>query len=193
MSSSVRVASSTRSPTLWAWSRMPSSFHSTATRSAPIRSHAAAGSGSLAASIGSTARPTSRPTSASPASPSVTAMPTTARVDPASIAAERTAATGMPVSFASASWTSASDAPWRTLPVIAPTSQRCSASVARPNSEAAVDSRTDREPGPESPARSAKTASTSSTSSDGSSAAGGASRVDRQPSPVRRWRSAPER
>ena len=73
--------------------------------------------GALEASIGSTGRPTSRPNPARASSPPVMAATTTCVVEPASIAARRTEASGTPAAAATASWTSASRAPWRTSPV----------------------------------------------------------------------------
>ncbi len=65
MSSRLRVAITTSSPVRCTWIRMPSSFTSTATGCpppAPALAIAAARSGALEASIGSTGRPTSSPT-----------------------------------------------------------------------------------------------------------------------------------
>ena len=78
------------------------------------------------------ARPRARSRRAPLAEPD-SAAEATATVDPAIIAARRTAASGTPPAAASPSWTSESRAPWRTSPVTSPRSQRCSSAVARPN------------------------------------------------------------
>ena len=93
---------------------MPSSFVSTATGvpgPPPAFAIAAATSGAVEASIGSTGRPTSRPISASASSPPVIAATTIGTVPPASIAARRTTVSLTPEAVAIASWTSASRAP----------------------------------------------------------------------------------
>ena len=117
MSSRLRVAICTSSPRRWTWIRMPSSFTSTATGRPgppPALAIAAATSAALEASIGSTGRPTSRPTPASASSPPVMAATTIGTVPPASIAARRTAVSFTPEAAATASCTRASSAPWRT-------------------------------------------------------------------------------
>jgi len=114
MSSRLRVAIWMSSPRRWTWIRMPSSFTSIATgwsRPPPAFAIAAATSGALEASIGSTGRPTSSPTSASAVSPPVIAATTIGTVPPASIAARRTAVSFTPDAAAIASCTSASSAP----------------------------------------------------------------------------------
>ena len=193
MSSSVRVAIRISSPSRCTWMRMPSSFTSTATVPPPALPTAAPRSGALEASIGSTGRPTSRPKPANASSPPVIAATTTCVVEPASIAARRTEASGTPAAAATASWTSASSAPWRTSPVTAPRSHACSSAVARPNSSATAAARAACEPDPASPAIASKAACTPSTVSVGESAGGGSALTPRQPSPVRRWRRVPPR
>ena len=89
---------------------MPSSLASTRAGS-PVRATAAAGSGSLAASIGCTAVPTASPTDSSAASPPSCSSAAAATVEERSIAARRTAATGTSYATASASCTAASEAP----------------------------------------------------------------------------------
>ncbi len=104
MSSSVRVNSRTSPSATCAWIRMPSSFHSTAARAAAasplpspsspapaaILARASAMDGALAASIGLSGCPTSRPNPASAWLPPVSAAPATAGSDPRSITARRT-------------------------------------------------------------------------------------------------------
>ncbi len=136
MSSRLRVATCTSSPRRWTWIRIPSSFTSTATWPPPAFSIAAGTSGALEASIGRTGRPTSSPTSASASAPPVIAATTIGTVPPASIAARRTTVSLTPEAAAIASCTRASSAPWRTLPVRTPRSQRCSSAVARANRRA---------------------------------------------------------
>ena len=129
MSSRVRVATRTSSPSRCTWIRMPSSLTSTETGAAagPVALvSAAARSGALEASMGSTGRPTSRPNPVSASAPPVIAATVTRTVEPASIAARRTDVSGTPAAWATASCTSASRAPWRTAPVTTPRSQACS-------------------------------------------------------------------
>lgn len=196
MSSRVRVAMRTSSPSRCTWMRMPSSFTSTATgRSGepPALVIAAPTSGALEASIGRTGRPTSRPKAASASSPPVIAATTTWVVEPASIAARRTVGSGTPAATATASWASASSAPWRSAPVTTPRSQACSSAVARPNRSTTAAARAACEPAPPMDAIASKASCTPRTVSDGSSAGAGKSLTLRQPRPVRRWRSAPPR
>ena len=91
------------------------------------------------------------------------------------------------------SWTSASRAPWRTLPVITPRSQACSSAVARPNRSFTAVALVACEPAPDSPARCSNAPCTSATVRLGSSAGGGGEPMPRQPTPVRRWSSEPPR
>src|SRR6188472_57804 len=187
-----RVAMSTSSPDLCTWMRMPSSLVSIATAPPPALAMAAATSGALDASIGRTGRPTSRANSPRAASPSNAAL-AIGTVPPASMAARRTALSGAPDAAANPSWTRASRAPWRTLPVITPRNQPCSSAVARPRSSFTAAARVACDPGPDSPARWSKAACTAATVSVGSSAGSGGEPMPRQPTPVRRWSSEPPR
>ncbi len=175
---------------------MPSSLVSIATGlsgPAPALSIAASTVVALDASIGSTGRPTSSTNSASASSPPVSAAVDTATVEPAIIAARRTAARGTPPAAASPSCTSESRAPCRTSPVTIPRSHGCSSAVARPNSSAVAAARVPCDPEPDRAAIRSNASCTSSTVSDGASAGAGSDCIDRQPSPVRRWRSDPAR
>ena len=193
MSSRVRVAIRMSSPDRWTWIRIPSSFTSTASSPPPALASAASRSGALDASIGSTGRPTSSPNPANASSPPVSAATATAVVEPASIAARRTDASGTEAAAATASWTRASRAPCRTAPVTAPRSHVCSSAVARPNSSATALARAAWEPAPAWAAIASNASCTSSTVSVGESAGSGSSLSPRQPSPVRRWRRLPAR
>ena len=73
----LRVKTRTSSPARCTWMRAPSSFHST--DAGPAAASASATAGAPAASIGWTARRTSRPTPASPPAPSVSATPAVRR------------------------------------------------------------------------------------------------------------------
>ena len=175
---------------------MPSSFVSIATGlSAPPPAFSIAASTVVAldASIGSTGRPTSSTNSARASSPPVSAAVATTTVEPAIIAARRTAANGTPPAAASPSWTSESRAPCRTSPVTIPRSQGCSSAVARPNSSEVAAARAPCDPEPDSAAIRSNAWCTSSTVNDASAAGAGSDCIDRQPRPVRRWRSDPAR
>ena len=195
MSSRLRVTTITSSPSRCTWTRMPSSLASTTTAppSPPAFARAAPTSGADEASIGSTGRPTSSRNRASPSSPSPSAASAIATVEPASIAARRTTVTGTPPATASASWTTASSAPWRTSPVTRPRSHCCSSAVARPNNEATPVARVPAEPGPASADSDSNASWTSTTVSVGSSAGSGSDVNDRQPTPVRRCSNRPPR
>ena len=88
----LRVKARTSSPARCTWMRAPSSFHSTEAR--PVAANASATDAALAASIGWTGRSTSKPISASAASPTVSARRAASARSPLSIAARRTAAAG---------------------------------------------------------------------------------------------------
>ena len=193
MISSDRVATITCSSHRWTWMRIPSSLVSIETEPPPAFAIAASTVVALEASIGSTGRPTSSTNSASAASPPVSAAVDTATVEPAIMAARRTAARGTPPAAASPSWTSESSAPCRTSPVTMPRSQGCSSAVARANSSAVAVARAACDPEPDSAAIRSKASCTSSTVSDGSAAGSGSDCIDRQPRPVRRCRSDPAR
>ena len=133
--------------------------------------------------MGETGRPTSRPNSATASSPPCRAATAARVVEPASIAARRTASRGTPEATATASCTSASSAPCRTSPVTRPRSQACSGPVARPNRSATAAARAARDPLPSSAATASKPSCTSATVSVGESAGSGSSARERQPRP----------
>ena len=173
---------------------MPSSLASITTGPADTAlAMAASMSGALEASIGSTGRPTSSPTSARAASPPVKAATAAASVLPDNIALRRTAVNGTSATWATASCTSASRAPCRTSPVTSPRSQACSAPVARANSADTASLRAAWEPAPAMRASASNASCTSVIVRVGSAAGSGSSDRPRQPSPVRRWRSVPPR
>ena len=171
---------------------MPSSLVST-TAGRPVLATASAGDGALAASIGRTGWPTRSETASSPARPEVASTTAAAAVEPSSIAARRRVVAGTSYASATPSCTSESSAPWRTSSNTRPRSSRCSASVARANSSATAPDRRAADPGPATPARRSKAESTSRTVSSGAGAGAGRSPREAQPTPVRRWRSVPER
>ena len=188
--SSVRVKMPTESPSRWTWIRAPSSFHSTA--AGPVLAKAASTSGAVWASIGAIGRPTSSRNAANASSPSPSAASATAPRSPRSISARRTAATGTPAAFATASPTTAASAPWRMSPSTSARRNACSEAVARAISSRSALRRAATEPGPLIAATEASAASTSATVSVGSSAGGGgSSRSDAHPTPSTRWRGAP--
>ncbi len=171
---------------------MPSSFHSIAA-GLPVFSSASAMLVADWASIGCTPRPTSSPNWSSPASPSVSTATATGAAAPRSIVAARIFASGMPVALPTASAITPSSAPWRSSP---PTSSRrnfCSSAVARSNNASTAARRLACDPAPANSDSSANAASTSSIVSEAVSAGAGASINVRQPTPVRRWRSSPDR
>ena len=127
ISSSVRVNSRTSPPYRWAWIRIPSSFHSTAASWPPILASASSRLVALAASIGRTGRPTSRPNAASASLPPASAAAATAPSEPRSIIARRTSATGTDAARATASVITPSSAPCRSSPDSSPNKNRCSA------------------------------------------------------------------
>ena len=105
--------------------------------------------GALAASIGRTGRPTSRPNAASAALPPDSAAAATTPSEPRSIMARRTSATGTSAARATASVITPSSAPWRSSPESRPTRNRCSSPVARPNSSPTSALRAAAEPFPD--------------------------------------------
>ena len=102
----------------------------------------------LAASIGRTGRPTSRPKASSASLPPASAAAATAPSEPRSIIARRTSATGTDAARATASVITPSSAPCRSSPDSSPTRNRCSAEVARPNSSPTSALRAAAEPFP---------------------------------------------
>ena len=188
----LRVKMRTSSPARCTCTRAPSSFHSTDDRPhAPI---ASATDTAVAASIGSTGRSTSSPTSLRAASPPACARQATTRRSPLSIAARRTDAIGTPTPRATASVTIPSSAPWRRSPSSSRRRNHASVSVARESSAVNRSTRRALEPGPAVTASSASTASTSRTVSEGDGAGGGSTaRTVAHPTPSRPWRVSPLR
>ncbi len=171
---------------------MPSSFHSTAA-GAPALARASSMLGALAASIGRTGRPTSRPNAASAALPPDSAAAATAPSEPRSIMARRTSATGTSAARATASVITPSSAPWRSSPESRPTRNRCSSAVARPNSSPTSALRAAAEPFPDTAPIALNPESTSNRVSVGAAAGVNPSRSDAQPTPICRCGSSPDR
>ena len=144
------------------------------------------------ASAGRAGRPPDGTARALRARPRARRVPTAGR-SPASIAARRTAADSTPAARATASTMMPASAPCRSSPPASITRNRCSSAVARPNSVASVSRRSPTDPAPLAPAASANARSTSATVSVGSVAGAGRSRREAHPTPVRRWRSSPDR
>jgi len=194
MSSRLRLYTAMSSPSACTWILMPSSLASTATGApAPSRPRASATVGALEASIGNTGRPTCRVMAASASSPSARAATATIGIEPANMAARRTASTPTENAAAIAGISSPSSAPCRVSPVISPARNACSPAVAAPISSDSRDARTPCEPVPASSANSAKAASTAWTVRVGSAAGAGRSVTERQPTPVRRCLRDPDR
>ncbi len=183
MSSRVRVNSRTLPSDRCIWILMPSSFHSTAAVS-PALARASSIVGALAASIGRTGRPTSRPNPASAALPPDSAAAATAPSAPRSIMARRTSATGTEAARATASVITPSSAPWRSSPESRPTRNRCSSRVARPNNSPTSALRAAVEPFPETAPIAEKAESTSLSVSAGASAGANPSRSAAHPTPI---------
>jgi len=204
MSSSVRVNRRTFPPDRCAWILMPSSFHSTAHSTAhsaahstgavpPILARASSMLVALEASIGRTGRPTSRPNSVSAPLPPARAAAATTPSEPRSITARRTWFTGTEAARATASVMTPSSAPWCSSPESRPNRNRCSSSVARPNSSLTSALRVAAEPFPETAPIAEKPASTSLSVSVGVSAGGNPSRSVAHPTPICRCGSSPDR
>ena len=175
---------------------MPSSFHSTAHSigaGPPALASASSIVGALAASIGRTGRPTSRPKAASAPLPPDSAAAATAPSEPRSIMARRTSATGTEAARATASVITPSSAPWRSSPDSRPTRNRCSSRVARPNSSPTSALRAAVEPFPETAPIAEKAESTSLSVNVGSSAGAKPSRSDAHPTPIWRCGSSPDK
>ena len=198
ISSSVRVNRRTVPPDRWAWILMPSSFHSTAdaapgTPWPPVLARASSMLVAVEASIGRTGRPTSRPNARSAALPPASAAAATAPSEPRSIMARRTSATGTAAARATASVMTPSSAPWRSSPESRPNRNRCSSSVARPNSSLTSALRAAADPFPEIAPMAEKPESTSDRVSEGVAAGGNPSRSVAHPTPIRRCGSSPDR
>ncbi len=192
MSSSVRVNRRTFPSDKCAWILMPSSFHSTAA-APPTLARASSMLVALEASIGRTGRPTSRPNARSAALPPLSAAAATTPSEPRSIMARRISATGTEAARATASVMTPSSAPWRSSPESKPTRNRCSSSVARPNSSPTRALRADADPFPQTAPIAEKPASTSLRVSVGVSAGVNPSRSVAQPTPICRCGSSPDR
>ena len=147
----------------------------------------------LAASIGRTGCPTSRPKAASASLPPASAAAATAPSEPRSIIARRTSATGTDAARATASVITPSSAPCRSSPDSSPNKNRCSAAVARPNSSPTSALRAAAEPFPDTAPIAENAASTSARPSVGEAAAGNPSRRAAQPTPICRCGSSPDR
>ena len=147
----------------------------------------------LAASIGRTGRPTSRPKACSASPPPASAAAATAPSEPRSIMARRTSATGTDAARATASVITPSSAPCRSSPDSSPKRNRCSAEVARPNSSPTSALRAAAEPFPVTAPIAAKAASTSAKPSVGAAAGGNPSRSAAQPTPICRCGNSPDR
>ena len=196
MSSSVRVNRRTFPSARCAWILMPSSFHSTAHSTGATPPTLASASEivvALEASIGRTGRPTSRPNAASAPLPPASAAAATAASEPRSTTARRTSATGTEAARATASVMTPSSAPWRSSPESRPYRNRCSSSVARPNSSLTSALRAAADPFPESAPIAEKPASTSLRVRVGVSAGGNPSRSVAHPTPICRCGSSPDR
>ena len=149
--------------------------------------------GALAASIGRTGRPTSRPNAASAALPPLSAAAATTPSEPRSIMARRTSATGTSAARATASVMTPSSAPWRSSPESRPTRNRCSSAVARPNSSPTSALRAAAEPFPDTAPIALNPESTSDSVSVGACAGANPSRSAAQPTPICRCGSSPDR
>ena len=149
--------------------------------------------GALAASIGRTGRPTSRPNAASAALPPLSAAAATTPSEPRSIMARRTSATGTSAARATASVITPSSAPWRSSPESRPTRNRCSSAVARPNSSPTSALRAAAEPFPDTAPIALNPESTSDSVSVGACAGANPSRSAAQPTPICRCGSSPDR
>ena len=200
MSSRVRVNTRTSSPARCNCTRIPSSFHSSAT-GPPCETcaRAAATSGADCASIGRTGRPTSRPTARRASTPSRSAAAAIGGNDPRSMNARLTSATGTSAAAAIASTMTPSCAPCRSSPPTSAIRKERSGSVAAAKSTASSAARRACEPDPESAAMRANAASTTVNESVGPDAGvfrpcrSRASRSAAQPTPVRRWRNSPDK
>ena len=147
----------------------------------------------LDASIGRTGRPTSSPNARSASLPPVSAAAATAPSEPRSIMARRISATGTEAARATASVMTPSSAPWRSSPESRPKRNRCSSSVARPNSSLTRALRAAADPFPATAPMADNPESTSDRVSVGVSAGGNPSRSVAHPTPIWRCGSSPDR
>ena len=143
--------------------------------------------------MGCTGRPTCSCTSLSPVAPERAAIAAATAAEPASMVARRTTPTGISYAAATPATSTPSKAPVRTSPVTRPRNRACSSDVAAAKSSSSRRRRSACDPAPATPERTSKAVSTSSTDSVGSLAGGARSCSARQPTPVRRWVSDPER
>jgi|GEM_PF-3662780 len=148
--------------------RAPSSLYST--DASPVISSAAVVVAAVAASIGSTGRPTCSPTDSRSSALPVRAMRAVSPRSPDNIAARRTTAAGRSEARAIASRSTPDRAPVRSSPSIARTRKSHSEAVARAARSTRMPVRAAAEPEPEVVASTSSAASTSPTLSEGSSA-----------------------
>ncbi len=194
MSARLRVNTRTSSPARCTWMRAPSSLYST--DASPTASIASLGLAAVAASIGSTGRPTTSPTASSSSAVPVSASRAVSPRSPESIAARRTESPGRSAARAIASMSTPSSAPVRMSPISTRRMKSCSRSVARAASSRSSRARSPLEPEPEpdSAARRSSAASRSATVRLATSAASPiAAASPRQPTPTRPWRALPTR
>ena len=128
-SARLRVKTRTSSPARCTWMRAPSSLYST--DASPVVASAADALDAVAASIGSTGRPTTSPTASSSAAVPVSASLAVSPRSPESIAARRTTSPGRSAARAIASVSTPSSAPVRISPSRTRAMKSCSRSVAR--------------------------------------------------------------
>jgi len=211
ISSKVLVNRRTVPPARWAWILMPSSFHSTAAAVPPavpsavppavpsaevlppILARASAMLEALAASIGRTGRPTSRPKACRASRPPASAAAATAPSEPCIIIARRTCATGTEAARATASVITPSSAPCRSSPESRPYRNRCSVSVARSNNSLTSAFRAAVDPLPEIAPIAENPASTSLSVSVAAAAGANPPRNVAQPTPICRCGRSPDR
>jgi hypothetical protein len=186
-----RVNARTSAPSRWTCSRAPSSFHST--DAGRIRSNASPIASALWASIGWSGDRTWSRKRDRPAGPSASAAAATGPRSPPTISARRTDEAGTSAARETASTITPSSAPWRISPVRSPRRNRCSDSVARPNSSSTARRRATCEPGPRVAPTLRRAASTSRTLRVGVDAGDGTSRSDAHPTPIGSWGSTPDR
>jgi hypothetical protein len=149
--------------------------------------------GALAASMGFTGRPTSRPNFASASLPPASAASAVLGSDPLSMIARRTSATGTPAARATASVITPSSAPCRSSPDSSRTRNCCSSPVAAPINSPTSRLRACADPLPATAPMWLNASSTSVSVSEASDAGGGAERNAAHPTPICRCGSSPDR
>jgi hypothetical protein len=159
----------------------------------PILARASAMLEALAASIGRTGRPTSRPKACRASRPPASAPAATAPSEPRIIIARRTSATGTEAARATASVITPSSAPCRSSPESRPYRNCCSVSVARPNNSLTSAFRAAVDPLPEIAPIAENPASTSLSVSVAAAAGANPPRSVAQPTPICRCGSSPDR